>query len=96
MIHSPDVLPVFSPVVLDVAMPSGDNGIECVLKPTAPKPSGPAPSASPAAAVQSPRPTDEGKKKKPEKKGNSCREKYGISQGFYYESFEVFPSNKRK
>lgn len=66
--------------VLDVAMPSGDNGIECVLKPTAPKPSGPAPSASPAAAVQSPRPTDEGKKKKPEKKEKAEKKQAAPSQ----------------
>ncbi|XP_042341538.1 aminoacyl tRNA synthase complex-interacting multifunctional protein 1a isoform X2 [Plectropomus leopardus] len=60
--------------VLDVAMPLADNGVECISKPSAPKPSGPAPSASPA-AVQSPPPKDEGKKKKPEKKGEKAEKK---------------------
>lgn len=67
--------PCVPPVVPDVAMPSGDAIFECISKPTPPTPSGPAPSASPAAAVvQSPPPKDE-KKKKPEKKGNSWRKK---------------------
>ncbi|XP_051801162.1 aminoacyl tRNA synthase complex-interacting multifunctional protein 1a isoform X2 [Acanthochromis polyacanthus] len=61
--------------VLDVAMPSSATSVECSSKPAPPKPSGPAPSASPAAAVQSPPPKDEGKKKKPEKKGGEKAEK---------------------
>ncbi|XP_059197420.1 aminoacyl tRNA synthase complex-interacting multifunctional protein 1a [Centropristis striata] len=59
--------------VPSVAMPLGDNSVECISKPSAP--SGPAPSASPAAAVQSPPPKDESKKKKPEKKGGEKAEK---------------------
>jgi len=62
------------PVVQDVAMPSGDTGVELCSKPTPPKLSGPAPSAvAPAAAVHSPPPKDEGKKKKQEKKGAGYR-----------------------
>uniref|UniRef100_A0A8C4EKV3 Aminoacyl tRNA synthetase complex interacting multifunctional protein 1a n=1 Tax=Dicentrarchus labrax TaxID=13489 RepID=A0A8C4EKV3_DICLA len=63
--------------VLDVTMPSGAASVECISKPTPPKPAGPAPSASPAAAaaVQSPPPNDESKKKKPEKKGGEKAEK---------------------
>uniref|UniRef100_UPI0037E84D0D aminoacyl tRNA synthase complex-interacting multifunctional protein 1a n=1 Tax=Semicossyphus pulcher TaxID=241346 RepID=UPI0037E84D0D len=62
--------------VREVAMPSFGNSVECVSKPTPPKPSGPSPSASPAAAaVQSPPPKDDSKKKKPEKKGGEKAEK---------------------
>lgn len=75
-------------------MPSGDTSVECISKPTPPKPSGPAPTASPAAAVQSPPPKEECKKKKPEKKGNSWRKKYGTLQGFIMNPFEVYTSNK--
>ncbi|KAM6941762.1 aminoacyl tRNA synthase complex-interacting multifunctional protein 1a isoform 1-T1 [Lycodopsis pacificus] len=53
-----------------VAVPSTDNSVECISKPTPP-----APSASPAAAVQSSPPKDESKKKKPEKKGGEKAEK---------------------
>ncbi|KAA8594726.1 hypothetical protein FQN60_011861 [Etheostoma spectabile] len=58
-----------------VPMPSGNNSDVCISKPTPPKPSGPAPSASPAAAIQSTPPNDESKKKKPEKKGGEKAEK---------------------
>ncbi|XP_034402820.1 aminoacyl tRNA synthase complex-interacting multifunctional protein 1a isoform X1 [Cyclopterus lumpus] len=58
-----------------VAMPSSDNSVECISKPSPPKPSGPAASAFPAAANQSPSPRDEGKKKKPEKKGEKAEKK---------------------
>ncbi|XP_068445497.1 aminoacyl tRNA synthase complex-interacting multifunctional protein 1a [Clinocottus analis] len=59
-----------------VAMPSSDNSVECISKPSPPKPSGPAASAFPAAAdIQSSSPRDEGKKKKPEKKGGEKAEK---------------------
>lgn len=61
--------------VQDVAMPSAEASVECSSKPTPPKPSGPAPSASPAAAIQSPPPKDDSKKKKPEKKGGEKVEK---------------------
>ncbi|KAM7008944.1 aminoacyl tRNA synthase complex-interacting multifunctional protein 1a [Tautogolabrus adspersus] len=61
--------------VLEVAMPSSGASVECVSKPTAPKPSGPSAAASPAAAVQSPPPKDDNKKKKPEKKGGEKAEK---------------------
>lgn len=64
-------------------MPSGDTSVECSSKPTPAKPSGPAPSASPAAAVKSLPPKDESKKKKPEKKGNSWRKKYATLPGFH-------------
>ncbi|XP_070712665.1 aminoacyl tRNA synthase complex-interacting multifunctional protein 1a [Pempheris klunzingeri] len=60
--------------VREVAMPPGDAS-ECFSKPTPPKPSATAPSASPSAAVQSPPPKDESKKKKPEKKGGEKAEK---------------------
>lgn len=69
--------PVFvcvRPLVREGSMASGAASVECSSKPTPPKTSDPAPSASPAAAaVQSPPPKDESKKKKPEKKGNSWR-----------------------
>ncbi|KAM3624195.1 uncharacterized protein V6R79_020530 [Siganus canaliculatus] len=61
--------------VREVAMPTGDATVECTSKATPPKPNGAAPSASPAAAVQSPAPKDENKKKKPEKKGGEKAEK---------------------
>ncbi|XP_068178432.1 aminoacyl tRNA synthase complex-interacting multifunctional protein 1a isoform X2 [Antennarius striatus] len=60
--------------VPEVAMPLADNGVECISKSAPPKPSGPAPSASPAASVQSPPPKDECKKK-PEKKGVKAEKK---------------------
>ncbi|KAM7419366.1 hypothetical protein PAMA_016476 [Pampus argenteus] len=60
--------------VREVAMPSAEASVECSSKTTPPKPS-PAPSASPAAAVQSPPPKDDSKKKKPEKKGGEKAEK---------------------
>ena len=55
--------------VLDVSMPSGANSVECSAKsspPTAAKNTQPASAAAPG---QSSAPNDEGKKKKPEKKG---------------------------
>ncbi|KAF7660429.1 hypothetical protein LDENG_00282070 [Lucifuga dentata] len=61
--------------VRDVAMPSGETSAETCSKPIPPAPLGPAPSTSPAVAVQSPPPKDEGKKKKPEKKGGEKAEK---------------------
>lgn len=71
-----------------MAMPSSDHGVECISKPGPPKPSGPAASASPAANAQSPPLKEEGKKKKPEKKGNDWRTKGShIAVFFFYESF---------
>ncbi|KAM4584334.1 aminoacyl tRNA synthase complex-interacting multifunctional protein 1a [Odontesthes bonariensis] len=67
--------------VQDVAMPSGDTGVELCSKPTPAKPSGPAPSAVAPAAVQSPPPKDEGKKKKQEKKGGEKVEKKQAAPG---------------
>ncbi|KAM3864964.1 aminoacyl tRNA synthase complex-interacting multifunctional protein 1a [Diretmus argenteus] len=66
--------------VREVAMPSGEAGVECCSKPTPPEPSGPALSAAPAAAVQSPPSKDEGKKKKPEKKGEKQEKKQAAPQ----------------
>ncbi|XP_068607271.1 aminoacyl tRNA synthase complex-interacting multifunctional protein 1a isoform X2 [Brachionichthys hirsutus] len=60
--------------VRDVAMPLADGSVECISKPAPPEPSGPEPSASPAAAVQSSPPKDECKKK-PEKKGVKAEKK---------------------
>ncbi|XP_029298765.1 aminoacyl tRNA synthase complex-interacting multifunctional protein 1a isoform X2 [Cottoperca gobio] len=57
--------------VLAVAMPSGDHSIQCISKPTPPKPS----AAAPSADTQSPVPKEESKKKKPEKKGGEKAEK---------------------
>ncbi|XP_020786232.1 aminoacyl tRNA synthase complex-interacting multifunctional protein 1a [Boleophthalmus pectinirostris] len=67
--------------VLDVPMPSGENGVECSAKstgPSAPEPVQPV-SAS-AAAVQSPPPKDEAKKKKPEKKEKAEKKQPAPSQ----------------
>lgn len=56
------------PVVLEVAMPTGDTTIEPCSKPTPPKPVAAPPAAS-VGAADNPPPKEEGKKKKPDKKG---------------------------
>ncbi|XP_056265486.1 aminoacyl tRNA synthase complex-interacting multifunctional protein 1a isoform X2 [Pseudoliparis swirei] len=61
--------------VVAVAMPSSDNSVECISKPSPPKPSEPAASAFPAVAIQSPPPRDEGEQNKSEKKGGEKAEK---------------------
>lgn len=53
------------PVVLEVAMPTGDTTIEPCSKP---KPVAAPPAAS-VGAAENPPPKEEGKKKKPDKKG---------------------------
>lgn len=56
------------PAVLEVAMPTEDSSVELCSKPTPTKPAA-APSAAPVSAVENPPPKEEGKKKKPDKKG---------------------------
>lgn len=59
------------PLLVCVAMTSGDPTVEWKSEPVPPVASGPPPAASPAAVVQSAPPKEENKKKKPEKKGRS-------------------------